>query len=88
MKLFRNSLGSNVAPNSDSTCFVLQNGSLQPIAYSLAAQVHHPGQDQSTPLRDTPSVGSQSASTEKAGNISRVAEVLKDVNKKLDGSGR
>lgn len=83
---FRSSLASNITSNPDNTCFVLQNATLTPIAYSLAAQVavqqsQVPSQ---CPSRETQSAGSATQDRPES-VINRSAEVLKDVNKKTEG---
>jgi len=96
LSLFRSTTIAPVA-NPDSACFVFQNGTLQPIAISLAPLTspnHAQSQQQqpSTPSR-TPSVPLQlpneSLKSIKSGNSSSSAmDVLKVVNNKRDSSGQ
>jgi hypothetical protein len=86
---------TSIAPvaNPDSACFIFQNGSLQPIAISLAPAPNSSAnaQPQSTPSR-TPSVTPQASSELKAtkaggSNVNQTGEILKAINKR-DGNGQ
>lgn len=87
---------TSIAPvaNPDSACFIFQNGSLQPIAISLAPVPSSSAQPQTTPSR-TPSVTPQAvneAKSTKAGSSNhsghnQTGEVLKAINKR-DGHGK
>jgi zinc finger protein ZFPM1 len=88
---------TSIAPvaNPDSACFIFQNGSLQPIAISLApAPSSSANAQQSTPSR-TPSATPQNpgeakskpSSSSNNSGTSQTGEVLKSVNKR-DNNGR
>lgn len=83
---------SSIAPvaNPESACFIFQNGSLQPIAISLApVPSSSSNQQQSTPSR-TPSVTPQNNSetkNSKASSSNNSGEVLKSNNKR-DSNGK
>jgi zinc finger protein ZFPM1 len=91
-KLFSHNRTS-IAPvaNPDSACFIFQNGSLQPIAISLAPAPNSSANAQPTPSR-TPSVTPQASSESKAtkaggSNVNQTGEILKAINKR-DGNGQ
>uniref|UniRef100_A0A336M583 CSON010079 protein n=1 Tax=Culicoides sonorensis TaxID=179676 RepID=A0A336M583_CULSO len=76
------SIASNLAANSDHTCFMLQNGSLEPIAYSLTGQVM--ANQMKVPSREPTPSNNVTALNERP-----TADVLKDVNnKKSEGSSK
>lgn len=68
--------------NPDSTCFIFQNGTLQPIAYSIASTVV--ASSSNTPQQASPRSASQAAINElKMSKPSSVGnEALKLLNKR------
>ncbi|CAM6031307.1 unnamed protein product, partial [Sphagnum compactum] len=76
------SIPSDLVSTADHTCFILQSGSLQPIAHSLTSDVSN------TQFR-SPSVQREYASNSTNTSTDRINDVLKDVNnKKLEGVTR
>lgn len=82
MFYYSTSIASNLAPNANQTCFILQSGSLQPIAFTLGSEAANtPVGPLSVPREPTPNAGT--TSTE------RTIDVLKDVNnKKTEGNSK
>jgi hypothetical protein len=74
--------------NIDSACFILQNGTLQPIAYSLASQTNQSQNPVQTSRGETPNNAMNSSSQHSSGESKSnnenegIVEVLKSKNKK------
>jgi len=85
----RTTIAPNNVANPDSACFIFQNGSLQPIAYSLAPAIPANSQQPTAPPRTTSATPQTQVSNDiKASkNNNNNEQILKAVNKR-DGTGQ